>query len=501
MSTILGNTSSRFDSPSAPSGPQQTIGPLIYGNLSSSVVISSFLASPSSISTIQSSSNTSPNIDTRPSPLYDMGIKFRNIFGILTTSQPPVAPSSSTNNHRASSEPLPTNGDKNTVTSSADNIPRSQSECYLPLSEDRTLMDKIVVSSLLPTLSLSYNLNTLHSQTKPNNHFALTPMEETAPSSRLACPPSPAATEVDDPESQDIMDQIQTKGIKIHDFAYSPTASPSALPLPPVPEIFDQLKGLAEVEYRWSQSHRTYPIQGKTLSRLIDMGWIGQEELSTRAAPMDLEELRKHNARPMYPWKPFRWTTIPTMEERKDLTHARAPYLYQWDRIRADAEFQEMRRLKLERETEEVEARMRERERQKAMALSQAKGKGKEVETPHKRRLEADDEDEDSDILEGGSELKKRRLSEEPENLYPAFLIPSKQYPAPLHTYDPEIYPEAAYAIGSYSQSQPRPVVPPRTDTPPLSDDEDTKRSKLVHPKKGKPLKRQLSRSQTYAQL
>jgi hypothetical protein len=326
--------------------------------------------------------------------------------------------------------------------------------------------------------------------------------------SQPVCPPSPAATEIDFPEAQDIMNDIQLKGIKVHDFAYSSAASPSAPRLSPVPEIFDQYKGLAEVEYRWTQSHRTYPIQGKTLSRLIDMGWIGQEELSARAAPMDLEELRKHNARqPVYPWKPFRWTTLPTAEERKEWTDGRASYLHQWDKIRAEAEFQEVRRLRLERETEEVEERMRERERQKELALSQAKGKGKAVEVEfesmgHKRRFEADDYDDDTlntwSDGESDIELKKRRLSEEPENL-PAFLIPSKQYPAALHTYDPEIYPEAVYTIGSSSESQSRPVVPPRTDTPPLSDDEDRKH-RLVHPKT-RALKRQLSRTLTYTQL
>ena len=306
------------------------------------------------------------------------------------------------------------------------------------------------------------------------------------------------------------MNQIQVKGIKVHDYAYS---SPTSSSLPPIPEIFDQYKGIGEVEYRWTQSHRTYPIQGKTLSRLIDMGWIGQQELSSRAAPMDLEELRRHNAKqPTYPWKPFAWTQIPTAQERKDWMHSRASYLYQWDRIRADAEFQEMRKLKLDREVAEVKEKMRERDRQNALALSRAKGKGKQVENiSHKRRLEVDDADHDntttpSDGESDGSEPKKRRLSEEPEHLYPAFLIPSKQYPAPLHTYDPQIYPEAAYAIGSSSQSQARPVVPPRTDTPPLSDDEDTKHSsgrgpKLVHPKHGRPLKRRLSRTQTYTQL
>jgi hypothetical protein len=182
----------------------------------------------------------------------------------------------------------------------------------------------------------------------------------------------------------------------------------------------------------------------------------------------------------MYPWKPFRWTTIPTAEERKELTKGRVAYLYQWDKIRADAEFQEMRRLGLERETEEVMERIRERERQKG------KGKHVEVETMgHKRRFDDDDDsmntlsDEEFDILEG-TEPKRRKLSEEPENLYPAFLIPLKQYPAALHTYDPEIYPEAAYAIGLSSQSQSRPVVPRRTDTPPLSD-EDTKHTSVGH--------------------
>ena len=425
--------------------------------------------------------------------LYNnMGI-FRNIFSSLTG--PAVASSSkaATTNDRASSEPLPT---KDTTPS---DVHRSQSELYFPLSE-------VHVSLFSPTFHDDI-LITLRFQTKP---LALDVIEEEAQPSQLQCPPSPAATEIDFPESQDIMNDIQVKGIKVHDFAYSSAVSRSAPRLSPIPEIFDQYKGLAEVEYRWKQPHRTYPIQGKTLSRLIDMGWIGQEELSARAAPMDLEELRKHNARqPMYPWKPFQWTTIPTAEKRLELANERAPYLYQWDKMRAQAEFQEVRRLRLERETEEVEERIRERERQTELALSQTKGKGKQVvveSAGHKRRFEADDNDDDSvntltegesDISTEGTETKRRRLSEELEDVFPAFLIPSKQYPAALHTYDPEIYPEAVYAIGSQSQS--RPVVPPRTDTPPLSDDEDTRR-KLVHPKT-RALKRQLSRMQTYRQL
>ena len=416
-----------------------------------------------------------------------MGI-FRNIFGSLTSAAVSSPSKVAAKNDRASSEPLPRNGVTDATPS---DLHHSQSECHFPLSEVR-------VSYYCLSTSLSHIPDRFDSQTKPIKKLVnVMEEEDEAQLSQPLCPPSPAATEVDYPESQDIINFIQAKGTRVRDYAYP---SPSAHRLSPVPEIFDQYKGLAEVEYRWSQSHRTYPIQGKTLSRLIDMGWIDQAELSARAAPMDLEELRRHNARqPTYPWKPFRWTTIPTAEERKELTQSRAAYLHQWDRIRAEAEFQEMRRLGLERETEQVEERIRQRERQK--------GKGKET-MGHKRRLEADDNDDDSmntlsdgetGVFLEGTEPKRRRLSEEPENVYPAFLIPSKQYPAALHTYDPEIYPEAAYAIGKSSQSQPR-AVPPRIDTPPLNEDEDTKH-RLVHPKNARALKRQLSRTQTYTQL
>ena len=439
-----------------------------------------------SMATIQSlSSNTTVSFNTKPQSL-NMGI-FRNIFGSLTSAAV-TSSFKAAATIRASSEPLPTNGVTDTTPS---DLHHSQSECHFPLSEVR-------VSYSCPSTFMSHIPDRFDSQTKPITKLVnVMEEEEEAQPSQPLCPPSPAATEVDYPESQDIINYIQAKGTKVHDYAYP---SPSTHRLSPVPEIFDQYKGLAEVEYRWSQSHRTYPIQGKTLSRLIDMGWIGQTELSARAAPMDLEELRRHNARqPIYPWKPFRWTTIPSAEERKELTQSRAAYLYQWDKIRAEAEFQEMRRLGLERETEQVEERIRQRERQK--------GKGKET-MGHKRHLEADDDDDDSmntlsdgesGVFLEGTEPKRRRLSEEPENLYPAFLMPSKQYPAALHTYDPEIYPEAAYAIGLSSQSQPR-AVPPRIDTPPLNEDEDTKH-RLVHPKNARALKRQLSRKQTYTQL
>lgn len=313
--------------------------------------------------------------------------------------------------------------------------------------------------------------------------------------SQSLCPLSPTATEVDFPESQDIINFIQEEGIKVHDYAY-PSESTSSRCVPPVPEIFDQYRGLAEVEYRWSQSHRTYPIQGKTLSRLINMGWIGQAELSARASPMDLEEIRRHNAKqPLYPWKPFRWSTIPTAEERMELTQSWAAYLYQWDKIRSKAVFQEMRQLGLKRETEQVEERIRQREMQE---------KREKENMDHKRWLEADDGEDDSmntlsvgesSVLEGAPSKRRKLSEEEPNNFYLAFLVPLKQYPAALHAYNPEIYPEAAYTIGLSSQLQHH-AASPRVNTPPLNEDKDAKR-RLSNPKNARALKR----TQTYMQL
>jgi hypothetical protein len=82
-----------------------------------------------------------------------------------------------------------------------------------------------------------------------------------------------------------------------------------------------------------------YPVPGKILSRLLDMGWITEDDIRNRASPMDLAELRKHNARVPYPWKPLRWTTIPKNEERKELMLARASFFQQRDAARM-AQFQ-----------------------------------------------------------------------------------------------------------------------------------------------------------------
>lgn len=371
------------------------------------------------------------------------------------------------------------------------------------------------------------------------------------------------------------MADILLKGIKIRDFAYIKTPSTSAtqssdatapvvattvVPFKPAIEIFDQYKGLGEVEFRWTQPTRIYPIAGKTLRRLLDMGWIQQKEVDARAHPMDLEALREHDERPVYPWRPFRWTSIPCLENRKDMAKARSSMFNQLDRMRAASESNEQRRrieqaqaavqlaryeelmiqqrqqierARLAQESRRMAALARELEAQEAGSSSQT-SPGR-----NKRRLAVVDDDDDvstEDENESASP-KKRRLTPEstptestffgsqspsqsqsqPSSSQSRYLYPpEKQYPAPLHDYDPQYYPEAASIIESSSQtaSQPRPVVPERTradTTAPVDGDggeagpsqgpPGRRGQRLVHPRERKAMKRALSRTQTFAQL
>ena len=188
--------------------------------------------------------------------------------------------------------------------------------------------------------------------------------------------------------------------VKVRDFAYPSSFSPSSPPLhlPPVPEIFNQYEGLAEVEYRWTHSPRMYPIPGKTLSRLLELGWITQEDILARASPMDLEELRRYNARsPTYPWKPLHWTTIPDIDTRLELMLKKSAHFLQRDTTMANSELKEASR-KVNR---------------------------------HKRQAKEDFE------AHNGAKSKKRKFQVQSPQ--------SKQYPAPLHAYDPVIYPEVTF--------------------------------------------------------
>lgn len=123
---------------------------------------------------------------------------------------------------------------------------------------------------------------------------------------------SPVATEILEPEPDDILVDLKRRGIKVLDFGFSDpvaAAEPGRLDLKPtlstVTEIFNPSKGIAEYEYRAREEERTYPIAGKTLRRLLDMGLIKMEEAQRRLCKMDWDELKAYDARESrHPWRP-----------------------------------------------------------------------------------------------------------------------------------------------------------------------------------------------------
>lgn len=124
----------------------------------------------------------------------------------------------------------------------------------------------------------------------------------------------------------------------IRDFASPEEQQKTALE--PIPEIFDPYYSLAEFEYNLlhSRSFRL-PIPGKTLHHLLDMGWVTEEEVRKRCAPMDIMALERYNKMieangRIYPWRALKWDTVPTLQDRKMLV---AKYLWQFlaaDRIK-----------------------------------------------------------------------------------------------------------------------------------------------------------------------
>ena len=122
---------------------------------------------------------------------------------------------------------------------------------------------------------------------------------------------------------------------------------------------------------------------------------------------MDLVELQKHNAWLLYSWKPLGSTTVLDNEDRKTLMLTRASDFQQHNATRAMAKLKEM-------------------------------STNYHI---HKRQRKKDSE------TESGTNPKKRRKFPVPPQL--------KQYPAPLHAYDLNIYPEVTLPTESPASSNP----------------------------------------------
>jgi hypothetical protein len=338
--------------------------------------------------------------------------------------------------------------------------------------------------------------------------------------------PSPAPTEVEDPDPESILTHLQTLNIKVRDFAYEPpytspspssSTPPQSIPAPAqVPEIFDQYKGIAEFEYRLAQSPRTLPIFGKTMRRLLDLEWVLYEEAEERLHAMDWEALREHDKKEKkhkpYPWRPCIWNEVPDAEARKRCLEEHGSWFVNYDRIMRNLDWIEERDEKERKQIEMVQEavrqwEMKEEERMRMVVDPAPASPTSSFGSPSRKRA-LDDEGESSASTSTSDDpnTKRPRLSQSQPSSQsqsqPHPPAPPKQYPAPLFSYDPVLYPDAKNAIELSAQSQPRPVVPPRADTPPAEErEEEEERRPGALVRRPKRLRRTLSRTQTFTQL
>jgi hypothetical protein len=342
---------------------------------------------------------------------------------------------------------------------------------------------------------------------------------------------SPTPTEVEDPEPDQVLSQLQSLHIKVRDFAYElpyhPATSPKSTagtlltaaansPSPPaqvahIPEIFDQYRGIAEVEYRLAQpAPRTAPISGKTLRYLFNLGWLSGSEAQERLHQIDWDALKAYDERTFgddkgkhkgqYPWRPCTWTHVPDKEERRRILLEHGKYFVSYDRIMMKLELAAERERAEKKKIEETEKYIKLWEEWQMREMVEDVGstpgkdvKGVQIGLIHplrKRTLDI----MDTEPSVSSSDPKR------PRPTVPAiFKAPPKQYPAPLSSYDPIVYPEAKSAIELSEQMHPRPPPPLlRMDTPPADADENSERrlDALMRTKRGC-----LGWTQTFAQL
>ena len=135
-----------------------------------------------------------------------------------------------------------------------------------------------------------------------------------------ASAPSPAPTEIIPVELSldEIQEDLQSRGIKVRDYAYHPAPGETR-----APETFDPLLMWNTYEDTLTNNvnPKRNPISGKILRRLLDLNWINEAD-KQRWLPQDHQSLAEHDSRPHYPWtaykvdKPSRDTLALTARER-----------------------------------------------------------------------------------------------------------------------------------------------------------------------------------------
>lgn len=113
-------------------------------------------------------------------------------------------------------------------------------------------------------------------------------------------PISPSATEVVDHDGPDFVRTAKALGIKVRDFAHEPP-KPNAMPSP---ELFSgpfYLLLFLDVHYRrpWDEA---YFLCGKNLRRLLDIGYVSEEEKEKYWTERDKRILAQYDTKPKYPY-------------------------------------------------------------------------------------------------------------------------------------------------------------------------------------------------------
>ena len=226
---------------------------------------------------------------------------------------------------------------------------------------------------------------------------------------------------------------------------------------------------------------------------------------------MDWEALREHDKKSKakggksYPWRPCTWSEVPDAQERKKLLEEKASWFINYDRVRKTLDWMEEREQK-ERLQADVAVRQWEEKMRMLVDEKPPSNSDSGLGSPSKKRcLDLEEQPITSfDSTSDDPDAKRPRLSQvQPSSQSQSHPPPpQKQYPAPLSSYDPRLYPDAKSAIELSALSQPRPVV--RADTPPASaqaeeQEQEQRPGALV--RKPKRLRRTLSRTQTFTQL
>ena len=105
------------------------------------------------------------------------------------------------------------------------------------------------------------------------------------------------------------MDSLLAAGIKVRDLAYEPT--PNALK---ALEVFDHVLNLIDLDWHLCNLHENYGLlSGKSLFRLVKMGWVTLADIRGRMHARDYVALAYYNDFPGEERYPF--VVVPLNQE------------------------------------------------------------------------------------------------------------------------------------------------------------------------------------------